>query len=71
MFYKHLFLVYLAIVTGLLRVSDEGSVPEIVQYGLYHLPLNGFTASKGSNFYFLFIIKLELLISRALIKINW
>ena len=34
-------------------VTDEGSVPEIAQYGPYYLPLNVFTASKGSSFYIL------------------
>ena len=36
--------------------TDEGSVPEIAQYDPYYLPLNVFTASKGSNFYILFAI---------------
>ena len=30
------------------RATDEGSLPEIVQYGPYYLPLNDLTASKGS-----------------------
>ena len=34
----------------------KGSVPEIAQYGPYYLPLNVFTASKGSNLYILFNI---------------
>ena len=33
------------------RVTDDGSVLEISQYGPYFLPLNVFIASKGSNFY--------------------
>ena len=36
--------------------TDEGSVPAIAQYGPYYLPLNVFTASKGSNIYILFAI---------------
>ena len=31
----------------------KGSVPEIVQYGPYYLPLNVFTDSQGSNIYIL------------------
>ena len=34
--------------------TDEGLLPEIVQYSPYYLPLNVFTASKGSNLYILF-----------------
>ena len=37
-------------------VTDEGSVPEIAQYGPYYIPLNVFNASKGSSFYILFVI---------------
>ena len=44
----------LAFVAGLKRATDEGSLPEIVQYSPYYLPLNDFTASKGSNLYILF-----------------
>ena len=29
-------------------------MPEVAQYGPYYIPLNVFTASKGSNFYILF-----------------
>ena len=36
--------------------TDEGSSPEIAQYSPYYLPLNVFTASKGSNLYILFAI---------------
>ena len=36
------------------RATDEGSLPEIAQYSPYYLPLNVFTASKGSNLYILF-----------------
>ena len=46
--------IYLAIVAGLLRVTDEGSVPEIAQYGPYHLHLNIFTASNGYYVHILF-----------------
>ena len=46
--------IYLAIVAGLLRVTDEGSVPEIAQYGPYHLYLNIFTASKEYYVHILF-----------------
>ena len=42
--------------TGLQRVTDEGLVPDIAQYGPYYLPLNVFIASKGSSFYILFAI---------------
>ena len=31
------------------RATDEGSLPEIAQYSPSYLPLNVFTASKGSN----------------------
>ena len=34
----------------------EGSLPEIAQYSPYYLPLNVFTAAKGSNLYILFAI---------------
>ena len=44
----------LAFVAGLKRATDEGSLPEIAQYSPYYLPLNVFTASKGSNLYILF-----------------
>ena len=39
----------LAFVAGFKRATDEGSLPEIAQYSPYHLPLNVFTASKGSK----------------------
>ena len=45
----------LAFVAGLKRATDEGSLPEIAQYSPYYLPLNVFTASKGSNLYILFV----------------
>ena len=38
------------------RATDEGSLPEMVQYSPYFLPLNVFAASKGSNLYILFAI---------------
>ena len=41
---------------GLKRATAEGSLPEIAQYSPYYLPLNVFTASKGSNLYILFSI---------------
>ena len=44
----------LAFVAGFKRATDEGSLPEIGQYSPYFLPLNVFTASKGSNFYILY-----------------
>ena len=44
----------LAFVASLKRATDEGSLPEIAQYSRYYLPLNFFTASKGSNLYILF-----------------
>ena len=44
----------LAFVAGLKRATDEGSLPEIAQYSPYYLPLNDFTASKGSILYILF-----------------
>ena len=46
----------LAFVAGLKRATDEGSLPEIAQYSPYYLPLNVFTASKGSNLYILFAV---------------
>ena len=45
----------LAFVAGFKRATDEGSLPEIAQYSPYYLPLNVFTASRGSNLYILFI----------------
>ena len=36
--------------------TDEGSLPDIAQYSPYYLPLNVFTASKGSNLYILVAI---------------
>ena len=50
----------LAFVAGLKRATDEGSLPEIAQYSPYYLPLNVFTASKGSNLYILFPIMWEI-----------
>ena len=38
------------------RATDEGSLPEIVQYSPYYLPLNVLTACKGSNLCILFAI---------------
>ena len=38
------------------RATNEGSLPEIAQYSPYYLPLNVFTASKGSNLHSLFVI---------------
>ena len=46
----------LAFVAGFKRATDEGPLPEIVQYSPYYLSLNVFTASKGSNLYLLFAI---------------
>ena len=46
----------LAFVAGFKRATDEGSLTEIAQYSPYFLPLNVFTASKGSYFYILFAI---------------
>ena len=43
----------LAFVAGLNRATEEGLLPEIAQYSPYYLPLNVFTASKGSNLYIL------------------
>ena len=45
----------LAFVAGFKRATDEGSLPEIAQYSPYYLPLNVFTASRGSNLYILFL----------------
>ena len=36
-----------------LQFTDEGSLPEIVQYSPYYLPLNVLIVSKGSNLYIL------------------
>ena len=38
-----------------IRVTDEGPVPKIPQYGTYYIPLKVFTASKASNFYIVLI----------------
>ena len=46
----------LAFVAGFKRATDEGSLPENAQYSSYYLPLNVFTASRGSNLYILFAI---------------
>ena len=45
----------LAFVAGFKRATDEGSLPEIAQYSPYYLPLNVFTASRGSNLYIILI----------------
>ena len=45
----------LAFVAGFNRATDEGSLPEIAQYSPYFLPLNVFTAFKGSNLYFIYL----------------
>ena len=45
----------LAFVAGFKRATDEGSLPKITQYCPYYLPLNVFTASRGSNRHILFI----------------
>ena len=49
----------LAFVAGFKRATDEGSLPVIAQYSPYFLPLNVFTASKGPNFYILFMDSLN------------
>ena len=46
----------LAFVAGFKRATDEGSLPKIVQYSPYYLPLNIITAFIGSNLYILFAI---------------
>ena len=46
----------LTFVVGLKRATDEGSLPEIVQYSPYYILLNVFTVSKGPNLYILFAI---------------
>ena len=46
----------LAFVGDLKRATDEVSIPDIARYSPYYLPLNVFTASKGSNIYILFLI---------------
>ena len=43
-------------VAGFKRATDEASLSEIAQYSPYYLPLNVFTAPKGSNHYILFAI---------------
>ena len=43
----------LVFVAGFKRATDEGSLHEIAQYSPNYLPLNIFTASKGSNLYIL------------------
>ena len=57
----------LAFVAGLNRATDEGSLPEIAQYSPYYLPLNVFTASKGSNIYILFPAKFDRVIRKIII----
>ena len=42
-----------------MTATDEGSLPEIAQFSPYYLPLNVFTASKGSNLYILFMTVLQ------------
>ena len=49
----------LAFVAGFKRATDEGSLPEIAQYSPYYLPLNVFTASRGSKLYILFIYSMN------------
>ena len=52
-------LIYLAIIAGLKRVTDKRSVPDIAQYVPYYLPLNIFTAStKDQAFAFYFIFQI-------------
>ena len=53
---------YLAIVADLMGVTDEGSVPEVARCGPCCLPVGVFTASKGSNFYILFVITAAVLV---------
>ena len=57
----------LAFVAGFKRATDEGLLPEIVQYSPYYLPLNVFAASKGSNLYIFFNIVTRL--SRKIYRI--
>ena len=40
-------------------VTDEGSVPQIAQYGPYYIHLNVLLLPKESNFYISFIIALD------------
>ena len=44
---------YLAIVAGLCRAIDMGSVPEIAQYGPYYLSLNVSLLPKDQTFIFI------------------
>ena len=46
----------LAFAASFKRATGECSLPEIEQYSPYYLPMNVFTASKGSNFSILFAI---------------
>ena len=46
----------LAFVTSLKRATDEGSLPKIAQNSPYYLPLNVFTASKGSIIFYLYLL---------------
>ena len=60
----------LAFVAGLKRATDEGSLPEIAQYSPYYLPLNVFTASKGSNLYILFMKPEDMVMAVQFMKIT-
>ena len=52
-------LIYLAIIASLKRVTDKCSVPDIAQYGPYYLPLKIFTTStKDQAFAFYFIFQI-------------
>ena len=51
----------LAFIAGFKGATDEGSLPEIVQYSRYYLPLNVFAASKGSNLYILFTFNMPII----------
>ena len=44
----------LAFVAGFKKATDEGSLPKIAQYSPSFLPLNVFTASKGSKNLYIF-----------------
>ena len=52
------------------RVTDEGSVPEIAQYGPYCLLLNIFTVSKGSNFNILLTMMTILMEKNIVVSID-
>ena len=50
----------MALVAGLKRTTDEGSLPEIAQYSPYYLPLNVLLLPKDQTFIFYLLLPKEL-----------